>query len=377
MKLLHTSDLHLGRRLGEFSLYDDQRHILTQIADIAYAEGVDGVLLAGDIYDKSMPSAEAVELLDWLLTLLSERSLCVFMVSGNHDSPERVDFGGRIMERGGIHIAGVFDGAPKKHVLSDEFGQVEIFMLPFLRPVHARTFFEGDISTTQDGVRAALSGIEDSDVRRVLIAHQFVTSGGTAPTLSESENVSVGGLDSVDSSVLSLFDYVALGHIHAPQNIGGEHVRYCGSPLKYSFSEVLHTKGADIITLGKKGELEVRTVPLTPLRDLRIIRGPFAALTQSAPSEGREDFIKAIVDDLKDIYDAQGGLRQIYPNLVQLSDGAQEGTQTETLSAPPDRSMSPSELFARFYLKQNGEEMTPEQSGIIYALFSRLGGEGL
>jgi exonuclease SbcD len=227
MKLLHISDLHIGRRIGEYSLLDDQRNILNQILDITDEEKPDGILIAGDVYDKSMPPGEAVELLDDFLTELAARNLPVFMVSGNHDSPERLNFGSRIMMKNGIHIAGIFNGALHKETLEDEFGKVNIYLLPYIKPALVRSFYDGNIETYDDAVRTVTSAAEvDRQERNILVAHQFVTSGAQQPERCESESIAVGGLDNVDTSAFDAFDYVALGHLHGPQRIGRDTIRY-------------------------------------------------------------------------------------------------------------------------------------------------------
>ena len=271
MKLIHLSDLHLGKRVNEFSMLEDQQYILTEILHIIDREKPDAVLIAGDVYDKSVPSAEAVSLLDDFLVRLAKRKLRIFLISGNHDSPERMAFGGRLMEGSGVHVAPVYDGRVTPVTLADAHGPVNFYLLPFVKPVHVRRCFpEREIDTCTDAVAAAVEHMNvDPSVRNVLVAHQFVTGA----VRCESEELSVGGADNVDVSVFAPFDYVALGHIHGPQRVGRETVRYCGTPLKYSFSEAGHQKSVTVVELGAKGSVSVNTVPLVPMRDLAELRG--------------------------------------------------------------------------------------------------------
>ena len=271
MKLIHLSDLHLGKRVNEFSMLEDQRHILWEIIRIIDSEGPDGVIIAGDVYDKPVPPAEAVALLDEFLFSLSGRGTEVFVISGNHDSPERLAFGGRIMEHSGIHLAPVYNGNVRPVTLTDRYGDLKLYLLPFVKPAHVRRFFpEREIVSYTDAVSAAVEAMEiDMSCRNVLVTHQFVTGA----VRCESEEISVGGADNVDAAVFDGFDYVALGHIHGPQQVGKPTLRYCGTPLKYSFSEAGQKKSLTVVELREKGQVEVRTVPLAPLRDMAELRG--------------------------------------------------------------------------------------------------------
>jgi exonuclease SbcD len=272
MKLIHLSDLHLGKRLNDYSLIEDQEYILLKIINIIDEVKPDGVILAGDIYDKSIPPAEAVELFDSFLTKLSQRDLHVYVISGNHDSPERIAFGSRLMDKSGIHLSRVYDGNVEPYKLTDENGDAFIYLLPFIKPVHVRRFFEDEVTSYTDAMRVAISHMNiDKNARNILVTHQFVTGA----TRSESEEMSVGGTDNVDVSVFDDFDYVALGHIHGPQNCSSNRVRYCGTPLKYSFSEANDQKSVTVVELGKKGELSVETIPLVPKRDMVELKGKY------------------------------------------------------------------------------------------------------
>ncbi len=374
MKFIHLSDLHLGKRVNEFSMIEDQKYILTKIIKIIDDEKPDAVLIAGDVYDKSVPSAEAVELFDDFLVRLSKRGLQIFVISGNHDSPERLAFGGRLMEKSGIHMSPVYDGKVLPVTLEDEYGKINIYMLPFIKPAHVRRFFEDEeINTYTDALRVAIGQMKaDTSERNVLVTHQFVTGASR----SESEEISVGGSDNVDAVVFEDFDYIALGHIHGPQNAGSEKIRYCGTPLKYSFSETGQEKSVTVAEIKEKGTLFVRTVPLIPLRDMVKIRGSYLEVTLKSFYENTsytEDYLHITLTDEDDIPDAALKLRTIYKNLMRL-----EYDNTRTHSAglikaeTQGEKKSPMQLFAEFYEKQNGMEMTEEQSVYMAGLIQDI-----
>ena len=265
MRLVHLSDLHIGKRVHEYSMIEDQRYILTKIINIIDDINAQGVIIAGDIYDKPVPSAEAVQLFDDFLYRLSKRNLQVFIISGNHDSAERIAFASRLIEQSGVHLSPVYSGKVTPVTLTDEHGEINIYMLPFIKPQHVRKYFETEeISSYTDAIRIAVESMNiDTSKRNILVTHQFVTGSERC----DSEEISVGGSDNVDSSVFSGFDYVALGHIHSPQNCKSEKIRYCGTPLKYSFSEKNHKKSVTVLDLYEKGNMEISTIPLEPLRD--------------------------------------------------------------------------------------------------------------
>ena len=373
MKLIHLSDLHLGKRVNEFSMLEDQRHILLEILGIVEKEKPDGVIIAGDVYDKSVPSAEAVALLDEFLVRLSGLGPEVYMISGNHDSAERIAFGGRLMTGSGIHLSPVFDGKITPVTARDAEGEVRIWLLPFVKPVDVRRAYpEEEIADYTGALRAVIRRMEiDPAVRNVLVAHQFVTGAAR----SDSEDVSVGGMDNVDSSVFDGFDYVALGHIHGPQHVGRETVRYCGTPLKYSFSEKDHVKSVTVVTLGKKGETEIRTVPLRPRLDMREIRGTYNELTLRANWEGTEvtDYLHVVLTDEEDVPDALARLRTIYPNIMKLDyDNRRTRASAEVAAAEEMEKKSGIELFDEFYAAQNGQPMGEEQRAFAAELLERL-----
>lgn len=373
MKLIHLSDLHLGKRVNEFSMLEDQQYILTEILQIIDREKPDGVMIAGDVYDKSVPSAEAVALLDDFLVRLAKRDLQVFLISGNHDSPERMAFGGRLMAQSGVHLAPVYDGKVSPITLTDEYGPVNLYLLPFLKPAHVRRCFpEREILTYTDALAAAIEAMGvDTAQRNVLVTHQFVTGAARC----DSEEISVGGTDNVDVSVFEPFDYVALGHIHGPQQVGRETVRYCGTPLKYSFSEAKHQKSVTVVELGEKGAVSVRTVPLTPMRDLAELRGTYEELTFRGFYDGTSyprDYVHITLTDEEDIPDAVSKLRIIYPNLMKLDYDNKRTRAGIVLEGAEDQQRSPLELLEEFYEKQNGQPMGEEQRAFAKSLMERI-----
>lgn len=377
MKLMHLSDLHLGKRVNEFSMIEDQKYILSQIISLLDKEGADGVILAGDIYDKPIPSVEAVQLFDSFLTRLAKRKLPVFVISGNHDSVERVSFGAQLMEREGIYISQVYDGKVQNIVLTDQYGEVCIYLLPFLKPASVRHAFEGaEISTYQDALKKAIGEIEiDKSRRNVIVAHQFVTGASRC----ESEEVLVGGLDQVDASLFDSFDYAALGHLHSPQRVGRETVRYCGTPLKYSFSEAEQEKSVTIAELKEKGNIEIRTIPLKPLRDMRKIRGTYLQVTKKAFYEGTntEDYLQITLTDEEDIPDGMQKLRIIYPNLMRLEYDNQRTRENRSVEAAEAvEQKSEAELFEEFFELQNNRPMSEQQQIFVKKLIQKLQEKG-
>lgn len=373
MKLIHLSDLHLGKRVNEFSMLDDQKYILKSILNIIDDEKPDGVIIAGDVYDKSVPPAEAVEVFDGFLVSLAARKIETFIISGNHDSPERLAFGNRLMDASGIHFSPVYDGSAQSFELTDEFGAARVYLLPFIKPVHVRRFFpDEEIESYTDAMRVAIGGMDiDRERRNILVTHQFVTGASR----SESEEISVGGSDNVDASVFDGFDYVALGHIHGPQNIG-ERIRYCGTPLKYSFSEANHQKSVSVIELGEKGALTVRTVPLEPMRDMVELRGSYDELTAKRFYEGtsyRKDYTHITLTDEEDIPDAVSKLRVIYRNLMKLDyDNRRTRHQSELTAAEDIEEKTPLALFSEFYEMQNGTPLSSEQTAFMTDLIERV-----
>lgn len=378
MKFIHLSDLHLGKRVNEVSMTDDQAYILTQILEIIDAEQPNAIVISGDVYDKSVPSAEAVTLFDDFLCHLAERSLPVLIISGNHDSPERLAFGGRLMAGSGIHLSPVYDGKVHAITLSDSHGPVHFWLLPFVKPAHVKRYFpDAGIESYTDAVRVAIDNMGvDFSARNVLVTHQFVTGAATC----ESEELSIGGADNVDASVFDGFDYVALGHLHGPQAIGSSRVRYCGSPLKYSFSETGHHKSVTVVELGAKEDLHLQTAPLNPLHDLREIRGTFAQLTDKSfyQNTATGDSLHIILTDEEDVPEAVGQLRVIYPNLMKLSyDNARTRCSQVIDKAENVKSKSPLDLFAELYALQNNQPMSEVQRAFAQELIESIREESL
>ena len=382
MRLLHCSDLHLGKRVHECSMTEEQRHILKQIASIAVAQQVDGIIIAGDLYDKLVPSIEAVGLLDEFLTSLWEQHLPVYLISGNHDSPERLSFGTQLLEQNDVYLAGVFTGKAQHLSLQDAYGALELYLLPFIKPAVVRSFYpEESIETYEDAVRVALSHSHiDPQKRNVLVAHQFVTNNGREPERSDSETLSVGALDQVDVSLFDGFDYVALGHIHGPQKIGRETVRYCGSPLKYSFSEWRHKKSVTIVELKEKGIVSLEQIPLQPIHDLREIRGTLSSLLQpEVVAQGDpQDYLRVILTDEIPPYDPLGQLRQVYPNLLRLDFERNEVAAMESITAAQDvEEKTIMELFSDFYEMANDRSMNEAERAVMEQIWKEQGGVAL
>lgn len=374
MKLIHLSDLHLGKRVYEYSMTEDQEYILRQIIGIIDSEKPDGVIIAGDIYDKSVPPAEAVTLFDSFLSELCRRNVRVFCISGNHDSPERIAFGSKIMDGNGIYMSPVYNGRIQPISLQDDYGEVNIYMLPFIKPVHVRHIFDDDkIVTYNDAVSRAVKEMDiDTDKRNILITHQFVTGA----VRTESEEMSVGGTDNVDVSLFDKFDYVALGHLHAPQNCGKSNVRYCGTPLKYSFSEAKDQKSVTIVEMSEKGDTTYRTAELVPLRDMKEIKGKYSEITRMDYYFGttfQEDYLHITLTDEQDIPDAAGKLRAIYHNLMKLDyDNLRTRTDNTVSAVNNIEQKTPIELFAEFYKLRNNAEMSEEQKSYVKKLIEEI-----
>lgn len=376
MRFLHTADLHIGKRVNEFSMLEDQEYILRQILKTADKEQVEAVLIAGDVYDKQVPSAEAVRLFDWFLTQLNSRKLPVFVIGGNHDSVERLSFGAQIMEESGVYLTQSYDGKVVPVRLEDEYGPVNLWMLPFLKPAMVKRFFpEQDIVTYQDALETVIGHMElNREERNLLIAHQFVTGAVTGGS-EDSVEVFVGGVENVDASVFADFDYVALGHIHRAQSAGGEQIRYSGTPLKYSFSEIRHEKSVTIAELKEKGSLTVHQEPLKPLHDMRKIRGSYEELVLRENYQGTdlEDYLHVILTDENDVPDVIGRLRSIYPNIMKLDyDNQRTRRNQELMKEEAAVEQSPMELLGQFFSQQNNQEMSPEQTEYARTLMETI-----
>lgn len=396
MKLLHLSDLHLGKRVHEVSMIEDQDYILRKILEIVDQEEPDGVLIAGDVYDKGVAPEEAVELFDWFLNSLSKRNLKVFVISGNHDSARRISFGASLMEKSGVYFSQAYDrqsdylskseneseGAnacgESGIVLKGKDGvEAEIYLLPFIKPLNVRSRFPDEecVSYT-DAVRIALSHMvpSESSRARVLVAHQFVTGADRC----DSEEVSVGGVDNVDSSAFDGFDYVALGHLHGPQSVGRKEVRYSGTPLKYSFSEVDHEKSVTVVEIDGDKKVEIRTVPLVPKRDMRELRGKYDELMLKENYEGTntQDYLHVILTDEDEIPNGLGKLRTVYPNILHMEYDNIRSRKNSVVSGSRDvTKINPLEIFGQLYELQNNQKMTPEQEDVARELIEGIWGK--
>lgn len=373
MKLVHLSDLHLGKRVNEFSMLEDQEYILNEILRIIDGERPDGVLIAGDVYDKTVPPGEAVLLFDKFLTNLAEREVPVFVISGNHDSPERLGFAAKLIRPTNIRISQAYDGTVKPEKLWDDYGPLNIYMLPFIKPLHVRMAYpKSYITTYTEAVKEAISHMEiDPEQRNLLIAHQFVTGA----MRTDSEEISLGGSDNVDVRVFDTFDYVALGHIHRSQRLTRDTVRYSGTPLKYSFSECRDKKSITVIEMKEKGNTQIRFLPLTPLHDMREIKGSYEELTCLKNYEGTttDDYLHITLTDEEDVLDAAEKLRVIYPNLMKLDydNTRTRSSGTVTISDDLDRK-SPLELFKDFYEQQNNMDLNGQQKEYISGLIEEI-----
>lgn len=363
MKIMHLSDLHLGKSILEQSLIEDQRYILDKIIDIINSKEVDVVLIVGDVYDKGIPNVDAVRLFSDFLAKLYKIGIKVFITSGNHDSKDRLSFGNELFIDNGVYIEGVFSGKLKCVELEDDFGKVLIYMLPFVKPADVRGYFpDKEVNSYQDAIKVILDDINiDTDKRNIIMVHQFVTANGVEVERSESENLSLGGIDNIDVSLFDKFDYVAMGHIHRPQKLIKDTVRYAGSPLKYSFSEVNHKKSVPIIELREKGNIDIELVELVPIRDMRIIKGKLDnLLDKEVISLGNiDDYISAVITDEDYIMDAIGKLRSVYKNILRLEYQNKRTEIVDNVDFNVDNVNKKSEidLFSEFYLKQNNIEL--------------------
>ena len=374
MKLIHLSDLHLGKRVNEFSMLEDQKDILNKIIAVIEEEQPDEVLIAGDVYDKSVPSAEAVELFDEFLVQLANTKTQVFIISGNHDSAERLAFANRLIDASGIHLAPVYRGEVTPFSFKDEYGTVDLYMLPFVKPANVRRFFpEEEIRSYEDALKAAICAMQVNEKNRsILITHQFVTGA----LVSDSEDLSVGGTDQVSAEVFKAFDYVALGHLHRPQNVK-ENIRYCGTPLKYSFSEVNDVKSVTIAELKEKGSLSVWEIPLAPLHEMKEIKGNYADLTfkgyYDAHPELKDSYLHITLTDEEDVPDAAAKLRVIYSLLMKLDyDNTRTRNQQRVTALSEVEKKTPMELFDAFFEMQNGQTMSAEQKQYVETLIEKI-----
>lgn len=375
MKFVHTGDLHIGKTVNGFSMMEDQRHILKQIYEISCKEKADALILAGDIYDRVIPPAEAVVLLDHFLTDMAAAGIPVLLISGNHDSPERLGFAGKLLEDQGIHIAGIYENQLKEVKVTDRYGEATFVLMPFARPATVEAKSSGE------AVAHMLSKRVKRTEREILVTHYFVTDMGRAPELSDGETtVHVGGLDNVEASLLDGFDYVALGHIHKPQKIGHGEIYYAGAPLAYSFSEAGQEKSVNLVELGKKGGVEVRRIPLKPLHDLRRIRGRLEELMRPeiVAAGDANDYIRAELTDEEELVDPIGTLRSAYPNIMQIvllkNEEKENISYTSRLE---EKRKSIPELFQDFYEMIRGEKPDEEKMEAVRAAAEKAEEENL
>ena len=378
MKFLHIADLHIGKVLHGVSLLEEQKEIFQQILRYVENEKPEAVIIAGDIYDKAVPQAAAVELFDQLLTELVSCKASVMVVAGNHDSPERLAYAARLLASRDVHLCGAYAGQIPQVVKQDAFGEVVFHLLPFVRPAMVRSFFPAlSIDSHQDAVAAILQKDGWSEQpgavkkgRHVLVAHQYVKGLGEEPERSASEVIQVGGLDGVDAGLFAAFDYVALGHLHGPQSVGAAKNRYAGSPLKYSFSEYLQKKAVTMVEMGETGEVVITSLPLSPFRDLRKLRGPLTGLLQQGVQEpGREDYLHVTLTDEEEIIDPIGKLRQVFPNVLQLEiDNTRTRAEGNFTLTEIREEKSLLDLFRLFYQEQNGSPLSPEEELFVQVI---------
>lgn len=379
MKFIHLGDLHIGKSLGDFSLIADQEYILNQIVDIALDRGVDAVLVAGDIYDKAVPSEEAVRLLDRFLRRLVDEKIKVFAITGNHDSDERLNFGSALFENNGVYLCAKYEGELYHRSLSDEFGTINVYLLPFVKASTVKHFHEDAIvENYEDAINLVINNAKiDTSERNIIVSHQFVTSQGKSPELSGSEGPSVTGVglvEEISSECYRDFDYAALGHIHSPQRIGREEVRYSGSLLKYSLSEADKAKTIPLITLGEKGRTDIELIPLKPMRDLRHIKGTVKQLLDRQNISTPEDFVYVTLTDEDIVNDAMALFQQYYPNTVRID---YENSRTKAVEnidfSAGDRGKSFDELISEFYSEVYGTDISDEELKILHEVAREAG----
>ena len=366
MKFFHLSDLHIGLKLIERDLREDQEYIFEQIIRLAKEQQPDAMVIAGDIYDKAVPSAEAVKLFDEMLTRLVSINLPIFVISGNHDSAERIGFGSDILSAAKVYMSRVYNGNLQKIELEDDYGKINVYLLPFIKPATVKNIYkEAEIKDYDDALEYVLSQEKiDETKRNVIVSHQFVTGA----MRSESEEVSVGGLDNVSVENYEAFDYVALGHIHRAQQMGRESARYAGTLLKYSFSEEKHNKSMTIVDLKEKGNIEIKEIPVKPLHDLKTIKGKFSKITSEEfyKELKKEDYYRAVLTDEDDILNAIGKLKSIYPNLMSME---YDNTRTRSYSVVDNvetgETKSLLDYFEEFFEKQNGRKMSEKQRNYL------------
>ena len=379
MKLLHLGDLHLGKSLGDYDLIQDQKYILDQLMDIIKKESVDGVLVAGDVYDKAVPSEAATRMLDYFLSNLAKRNVYVYMISGNHDSDERLNYGSDLFETNNIFISAKYEGELYKQTLKIGNDEADIYMLPFVKASQVRHFLpDAKIESYDDAVRAIIDNANiDESRNNVLVAHQFVVGKSEEPALSGSESLGtqcVGAVEKIGYDCFDIFDYVALGHIHSPQHVGRKEVRYSGSPLKYSLSEANNDKSVSLITISGKGKVEIELLPVKPMRNLRHLKGKIKDLLDKSNITAPEDFIYATLTDEEIVSDAMGIFRQVYPNTVNIdydNSHTREIEQVDISKIAKNRSFV--DLIGDFYRQMYGCDISEEEMDVMRCVAREAG----
>ena len=382
MRILHLADLHLGKILQEQPLIEDQKYMLEEIIKKVQEENIEIILISGDIYDRSIPQTDAVDMLDYFLNkLIKDLKKQVFMISGNHDSKERLGFGNKIFENDGLYISSKYEGQIKKVELQDEYGKLNIYLLPFIKPVEVKKYFEDEILSYDETIKKIIEKENiDETQRNIILTHQFITCAGEEIERTDSETISLGGIDNVDISNYDKFDYVAIGHVHRPQRIGRDTARYAGTMLKYSFSEVNHKKTIPIIDFKEKGNINIKLVELIPLRDMREIKGPIEELIkkENYKNTNTEDYIKAIITNEEPVYDAIGQIRKVYPNVLKLEIQNSKSSVSQNDEKEKElqniKNKSEVELFNEFYKFQNYTELNDEQSQVIENIVKEIKG---
>ena len=377
MKILHLADLHLGKVIQEQSLLEDQKYMLNEIIKKLQEENVETILISGDVYDRSIPQTDAIDLLDYFLNILiKDLKKQVFIISGNHDSKERLGFGNKIFENDGLFISSKYEGKIKKVELQDEYGKLNIYMLPFIKPIEVKKYFNDESLSYDETIKKIIEKEDiDESQRNIILTHQFVTAIGEQVERTESEVLTLGGTDNVDISNYNKFDYVAIGHVHRPQKIGRDTARYAGTMLKYSFSEVNHKKTMPILDFKEKGNIDIKLVELKPLRDMREIKGPIEKLIENYEEENAKDYIRAIITNEEPVYDAIGQLRRIYPNVLKLevqNSKIMSNIEFKTENLQKVKSKSEIELFNEFYKFQNNIELNEEQINLIQEIVKEI-----
>lgn len=374
MKFLHLSDLHIGKTVYGFSMLDDQDYILEQIINIIAEIKPQAVVISGDVYDKQTPGSDAVRLFDDFLTNLAKFSIKTMIISGNHDSPERLDFASRIMSGSGIYIYGRFSGELRQITMTDEYGDVCFYLMPFIKPSFVRRFYDCDIETYYDAVKTVIESVKiNTHNRNVIVAHQFFVNSGVAPEICDSEIGGIGGLDSVDCDLLKCFDYAALGHLHGPQRLYRDTIRYAGSPLKYSASECYNKKSITVVDLKQKGDVSISVIPLKPKRDMRRVKGSLSEIisANNASLNQPDDYVHITLTDEGEVLDAMAKIRQKFPNVMTLC--FEKRIAASDLEAIRLENYAPSEMFESFFKEQNGAALNAKQTEIIRSFFEKGG----